>query len=107
MALTFLTVWLKAVGYSSPILIVLLGFLFFCGMLLGRLEDMPRKDSLYLAFITALTVGYGDKTPKTGKGKVLCIFIGLFGMCFTGVFVGCSLFAAEAALKMAYIGSGL
>ncbi|XPV76532.1 MAG: potassium channel family protein [Desulfovibrio sp.] len=103
MTVLFLKFWITALSYAGPILCLLLAILGLSGLLLGRIEKMSRADSLYLAFITALTVGYGDKTPKTGQGKVLCIAIGLLGMCFTGIFVGCSLFAAEQALKAVYL----
>lgn len=37
-------------------------------------------DAFYLAFITALTIGYGDIVPKTDIGKVIAILIGINGL---------------------------
>ena len=36
-------------------------------------------NSAYLVLITITTVGYGDFFPKTIMGKILAIFIAIFG----------------------------
>lgn len=42
---------------------------------------------MYLSFITAFTIGYGDITPVTIIGRVLSVIIGLIGIIFTGLVV--------------------
>jgi hypothetical protein len=41
-------------------------------------EETGRMDTaLWLIAITFLTVGYGDVSPKTSCGKVVCLFTGV------------------------------
>jgi voltage-gated potassium channel len=53
-------------------------------------------QSLYMAAITALTVGYGDFTPHTDVGRVLAVCLGLIGITFMGVVVAATVKAIEA-----------
>ncbi|KAL4657686.1 intermediate conductance calcium-activated potassium channel protein 4 [Arapaima gigas] len=47
-----------------------------------------RMDTaLWLIAITFLTVGYGDVSPKTGCGKVVCLFTGVMGVACTALLV--------------------
>ena len=69
---------------------VLLGFLVL--LLLGAVaiayfEDLRFGDSVYFAFITGLTVGYGDIEPVTAMGRVVSIAIALVGLLFSGLTV--------------------
>lgn len=53
----------------------------------GRREGWSIGDSLYYGFITATTVGYGDMTPTTGRGKIYAIILAMIGLVFTGIMV--------------------
>ncbi len=75
------------------------GGIFAGGLAVAYLDDKPILDSLYLAFITALTVGYGDMVPKSGLSKLIAIGIGFIGIVFTGVVVAASLKALEMTIK--------
>ena len=66
----------------SLILLIVAG-----GCVLAKLEDLRLIDAIYFAFITALSVGYGDIHPTTTTGKVLCVGIALVGMLFVGLTV--------------------
>jgi voltage-gated potassium channel len=72
-------IYLRAVIGSLVTLIVLGGFA------ISRLENIELGNAIYLAFITALSVGYGDISPQTGLGKVVCIVIGLIGILYVGM----------------------
>lgn len=65
---------------ASLVLVIVLG-----GFAISRLEGIKLGDAIYFAFITALSVGYGDISPKTTIGKLLSVGIGLVGMLFVGV----------------------
>ena len=81
---------------------VLLGFLVL--LLLGAVaiayfEDLGFGDSVYFAFITGLTVGYGDIEPVTAMGRVISIAIALVGLLFTGITVAVATRALAAATR--------
>ena len=42
-----------------------------CGTLLFmQIEDMEWQSAIYFAFVSGTTIGYGDVTPKTDRGRV-------------------------------------
>uniref|UniRef100_A0A8C6SKM5 Potassium intermediate/small conductance calcium-activated channel, subfamily N, member 4 n=1 Tax=Neogobius melanostomus TaxID=47308 RepID=A0A8C6SKM5_9GOBI len=45
------------------------------------------NTALWLIAITFLTVGYGDVSPKTGCGKVVCLLTGVMGVACTAMLV--------------------
>jgi voltage-gated potassium channel len=46
---------------------------------------------LYFAFITGLTIGYGDIVVKTPVGRILAVLIGFIGVLFSGLVVAAAL----------------
>eukprot|EP00566_Odontella_aurita_P018143 CAMPEP_0113581664 /NCGR_PEP_ID=MMETSP0015_2-20120614/31439_1 /TAXON_ID=2838 /ORGANISM="Odontella" /LENGTH=336 /DNA_ID=CAMNT_0000486159 /DNA_START=595 /DNA_END=1605 /DNA_ORIENTATION=- /assembly_acc=CAM_ASM_000160 len=51
-----------------------LAFLFFGGVFMGKLEGWSWGDSLYFSLITAGTLGYGDFSPQSIRGRMWAIF---------------------------------
>ena len=62
-------------------------------------EKMPLVDALYFAFITGLTIGYGDIVVKTAIGKLTAIFIGFIGVLFTGLMAAILVFAVRESYE--------
>ncbi|MDC0937341.1 potassium channel family protein, partial [Pirellulales bacterium] len=54
---------------------------------------------VYFAFITGLSIGYGDIAPTTGLGRVMSVAIGLTGMIFVGLSVAVSTRALADTVK--------
>ena len=73
-------VWPLFAGILALFLLGALAFQVFEGLGFGQ--------ALYLAFITALTIGYGDIAPITAAGKVTSVVLGLLGLFFIGLVVG-------------------
>ena len=83
-----------------PVLWALLGMIVVLGLIAGLLEDWSVSDSVYFAFVSGLTIGYGDLAPKTSVARVLAIVIGICGVLLTG------LVAAVAVKALTAVRSG-
>jgi voltage-gated potassium channel len=66
---------------------------------ISYVEKLPFGDALYFAFITGLTIGYGDIVVKTPVGRILAVLIGFIGVLFSGLVVAAALRAVGEALK--------
>ena len=66
---------------SLLVLIVLGGFA------ISKLESIKLGDAIYFAFITGLSIGYGDIAPETAWGRMVSVAIGLVGVLFVGLTV--------------------
>ncbi len=73
------------------------------GIAIGRIEGWRIGEALYFTFVTGLTIGYGDLTPKHFAGRLLALFIGVAGVVLTGLIAAISvqaLGAVGAAAKL-------
>ena len=82
-----------------PILSFLLGLIVALGLVVGFIEGWLIQDSLYFAFVSGLTIGYGDLAPKTLVTRTLAVFIGICGVLFTAL-------VAAIAVKALGVASG-
>ena len=48
-----------------PILSALLGLIVALGLVVGLREGWSMQESIYFAFVSGLTIGYGDLVPKS------------------------------------------
>ena len=80
-----------------PILSVLVGAMLVMGFVIGRIEGWGLGDSAYFAFVSGLTIGYGDLVPKSLVSRLLAICIGLSGILLTGLVAAVAVRALEAA----------
>ena len=84
--------------HTGIIILWLQGAIIAGGLGIAYLDAKPIADTLYLAFITALTIGYGDLTPETAFAKAIAVAIGFLGIIFTGIVVAASLRALEMTI---------
>ena len=68
-----------------PVLSALLGLIVGLGLVIGLLEKWSIQDSVYFAFVSGLTIGYGDLAPTLLLTRVLAIVIGLCGILLTAM----------------------
>lgn len=68
-----------------PILSVLLGLIISLGLVTGLLEGWSIPEGIYFAFVTGLTIGYGDLAPKSVLTRTLAILIGACGVLLTAL----------------------
>ncbi|TWU37461.1 potassium channel family protein [Novipirellula artificiosorum] len=83
----FIRLFVRYGLHVREVLVGLLMLLVLGGVAISYLEDIPLDRAIYFAFITGLSIGYGDITPKTGMGCVVSIGIGIIGMIFVGMTV--------------------
>ena len=68
-----------------PILSGLLILMVLLGLLIGLIEGWSLQESIYFAFVSGLTIGYGDLVPKALLTRGLAILIGLCGVLFSAL----------------------
>lgn len=68
-----------------PVVSGLLLWMAALGVVVGLLEGWTLVDSIYFAFVTGLTIGYGDLVPKLLVSRVLAIVMGISGIVLTGL----------------------
>jgi voltage-gated potassium channel len=86
------------VKLAFPLLLFSILLIAVFGLIVGLRESWGRFDSIYWAFITATTVGYGDIRPTMPLSKALSVLIAFVGMTFTGILVALAIYAATEAL---------
>jgi len=86
-----------------PILATIIGLIVVLGLRVGRIEQWTPINSLYFAFITATSVGYGDFVPTKHRTKLLAILIALTGVLLVGLIVSAGLHALIHAAEMARV----
>ena len=79
--------FLRYVLYVREVLVGLLVLIVLGGVVISRVERIELGDAIYFAFITGLSIGYGDIAPVTVWGRVVSVGIGLIGMILVGVTV--------------------
>lgn len=80
-----------------PILSVLLGTVVALGLVVGLVEGWSVQESIYFAFVSGLTIGYGDLAPKALLARVLAIAIGVCGVLVTALVAAIAVKALTAA----------
>ena len=93
---------MASIHLIGPILIFLMLVIALAGLIIGRIEGWSKLDSLYFAFITATTVGYGDFRPIHRVTKIASIFVTLVGILMTGIIVAVGLKSMEIAFNDYY-----
>ena len=71
-----------------PILSALLAAIVGLGLIVGMREGWSVQDSIYFAFVSGLTIGYGDLAPKELLSRALSVCIGALGILVTALLGG-------------------
>jgi hypothetical protein len=93
----FLAGLLTGLSVVWPILSALLGLIIAAGLVVGLIEGWSVQDSIYFAFVSGLTIGYGDLAPKSLLARVLAILIGACGVLVTALVAAIAVKALTAA----------
>ena len=82
-----------------PILSGLLGIMAALGVVIGWREGWSLGDAIYFAFVSGLTIGYGDLVPKEPLSRGLAVCIGFTGILLTGLVAAVGVRALERAAR--------
>jgi len=93
----FLSGLLTGLSVVWPILSALIALIVAAGFVAGLIEGWSIQDSIYFAFVSGLTIGYGDLAPKSLLARVLAIFIGVCGVLVTALVAAIAVKALTAA----------
>ncbi|OWV66431.1 Ion channel [Rhizobium sp. R339] len=80
-----------------PILSGIVSIMLASGLAIWRIEDWRIDEALYFTFVTGLTIGYGDFTPKHVSARILALVIGFAGIVLTGVIAAITVKALNAS----------
>jgi uncharacterized membrane protein len=81
----FLSGLFRGLRVVWPILSGLLGLIVALGLLVGLREGWSIQEGIYFAFVSGLTIGYGDFAPKFLFSRVLAVLIGVCGVLLTAL----------------------
>ena len=93
----FLAGLLTGLRVVWPILSILLGLIAALGLVIGTIEGWSVHESIYFAFVSGLTIGYGDLAPKSLLTRLLAILIGICGVLVTALVAAIAVKALTAA----------
>ncbi|MFL5369891.1 MAG: potassium channel family protein [Myxococcales bacterium] len=80
-----------------PILSALVVLIVVLGLIVGLIERWSVQESIYFAFVSGLTIGYGDLAPASLASRMLAIAIGLCGVLITALFAAVAVKALPSA----------
>ena len=76
----FLSTLVVGLRIVWPILSGLVLLIVVLGIAIGSVEGWSLQESIYFAFVTGLTIGYGDFAPKLLIARGLALMIGCCGL---------------------------
>ena len=85
--------------FIRGVVVAIFAIIILSAIVLMLVEGLSVGESLYFTAVTALTVGYGDITPKTAAGQVVSIVIGFLGVLFNGIVVAVAVRALADAVE--------
>lgn len=88
---------LKGLKVVWPILSVLIGTMLATGLVVCELENWPQGDGIYFAFVSGLTIGYGDLVPRHPVSRALAVMIGFVGILLIGLVTAVGVRALDSA----------
>ena len=81
------------------IVYALLGWIVIDAAVIAYFEKIPFAEALYFAFVTGLTIGYGDISPVTPAGRVVSVLTGFVGILMTGLIAAVAVYALKETMK--------
>ena len=84
----WITIW-----HIRSLLLTFLALIVVNAAVIAHVEKMSFANALYFAFVTGLTLGYGDIVVNTLAGRLFAILTGFVGMLFSGLTIAIAVYA--------------
>ena len=91
----FARAFLEGLRIIWPVLSALLTIVVGGGLLVGWMEGWSLWQGVYFAFVTALTIGYGDLSPTRHLTQALAVLLGFTGIAMTALLAGVTVRALQ------------
>ena len=95
---SFTSLFFRTVWHVKSVFLALIALIMAGAVAISVIEKIPFSDALYFAFVTGLTIGYGDIVVKTPFGRLVAILIGIIGILFTGLMVAVLVYAVRESM---------
>lgn len=79
-----------------PVLSGMLASITLLGVAIAWLEDWLWTEGIYFAFVSGLTIGYGDLVPERAISRILAVSIGLIGVLLVALLAAIAVRAMNA-----------
>jgi voltage-gated potassium channel len=70
------------------------------GVAIARFDRRPVEEAVYLAFVTAFTVGFGDIAPRSRGARVVTVVLAFLGLILVGILVAVAVHALGIAMRI-------
>lgn len=96
----FLRALLVGIRVVWPVLSLIIFTIAGLGIAVGWIEGWTIGESLYFAFVTGLTIGFGDLVPESLLARALAVLIGLCGILLTALVAAVAVKALTLTIQM-------
>jgi len=95
----FVAAHLGLMGELSGLLVIVAVVIVVAAVVIARSDRVPLEEAMYLAFITAFTVGFGDITPRSRGARIVCVILAFLGLILVGILVAVAVHALDIVLR--------
>ena len=94
---SFIHIFFRMVWHIRSVFLAIVALIIACAVVIVGVEKMPIGEALYFAFITGLTIGYGDIVATTTFGRIMSVLLGFVGILFTGLVIAVAVHSLREA----------
>ncbi len=92
---SFIHIFFRMVWHIRSVFLAINALIMAAAVVIAGVEKMPIGEALYFAFITGLTIGYGDIVATTTFGRIMSVLLGFVGIFFTGLVIAVAVHAVR------------
>ena len=99
MFVRFNKVFWRTIWHVRTVILALLALVVVNAVPIALIEKIPFGDALYFAFVTGLTIGYGDIVMQTPVGRLIALLIAVVGILISGMIVAAAVHAVRESME--------